>query len=70
MPRDWVERMRIHRRAKALLGMRQKSDERDSFMSQCIDQIQNEGVVDNDEDAEMICELLWEEGGESDDFGD
>ncbi len=70
MPHDWLDRQRIHRRAKAMLGLKQNPDDQATFMQQCIDQIQSEGLVDNDEDAETICQLLWEEGADADEFGD
>lgn len=62
MAYSWIERRRIHRRAKAKLGLlKQSPQEHFDFMRQCIESMTSEGSASDEQEAEMICELLWEE---------
>ena len=68
MPRKWIERWRINRATKKKLGMpvKQSPSEHYIFMQDCVSQMVDEGS-DPDE-AQMICQLLWEEEGSLDDY--
>jgi hypothetical protein len=46
---------------KAQNKPRTKDDESD-FMDDCIAQLTDGGLMDDD-DAEMVCQMLWDEGG-------
>lgn len=62
MSYSYIERRRIHRRAKAKLGLKSYAQGREDFMQQCIDNMVSEGS--DPDDAEMICQLLWDEEGD------
>lgn len=67
MPRSWIERRRIHRQAKQKLGMPIDMQDRADFMTQCVIQMQSEGIDDID-DARAVCEALIEEEASLFDF--
>lgn len=54
------QKQRIHLKARRKLGLLKRDDAQDrfDFMEQCIQELEDEGV----DDAEQICQLLWEEG--------
>lgn len=54
------ERVRIHRQAKRLVGIKSDAGDRFTFMQQCIGELMDEGS--DPEEARSICELLWDEG--------
>ena len=57
------ERQRIHLQAKRKIGMITKdAQDRFDFMQQCIDDLTGNSGADDDE-AEQICQMLWEEQG-------
>ncbi len=68
MPHTWLERRRIHRQAKAKLGLKQSPQERFDFMRQCIDSMTSDGLAEDENQAEEICQLLWEEQGGAEDY--
>ncbi len=57
----WLERRRIHRRAKAKLNIKQDPQDKFDFLSQCIDALTGDGTAADENEAEMICNLLYEE---------
>ena len=59
MPYSAKYLMRINLRSRRLLGWIKRDDAQDKigFMESCIEQLEGEGV----DDAEQVCELLWEE---------
>ena len=61
MPYSAQYLMRINLRSRRLLGWIKRDDPQDKidFIESCVEQLEGEGV----EDAENVCELLWEEGG-------
>lgn len=62
MPYTPVDRQRINLRAKRKLGQAQRGNKQDEqdFMEQCISNLEDQGV----DDAEEVCETLWEEQDE------
>ncbi len=70
MPRSWLERRRIDRQARAKLGLKQSPEDHFSFMQQCVEAMTVDGTAGDENEAELICQLLWEEQSEWDDFGD
>ena len=72
MPHTFLERWRIHQKAKRLLGIEKKDSERLIFMQQCMEDMQGTGEADDVDDARDICELLWDEqqqyDGDDEDF--
>ena len=60
----WIERRRIHRRAKAKLGQKMNGDgSYEDFMGECVSSMM-EDVDTMDEDQAMeVCQTLWDEEG-------
>ena len=56
-----IERRRIHRRAKAKLGLKADTQSRDDFIEQCIIEVMAEDSAAGTDDARSICETMWEE---------
>lgn len=56
----WIERKRIHEKAKEKLGLK-KQDE-DEFMSECVVEVLSSGEASDPEEAISICQDLWDEG--------
>ena len=64
----FAERIRIHRRAKAKLGLnKSEAQDRRIFMEQCVNEMINEGSAGEEDEALAICQMLWDEGS---DLGD
>lgn len=61
MPRPWLERRRVHRDAQRKLGLKVKQQDRYEFMRVCIEQMTANGDASDENEAELICELLFEE---------
>lgn len=69
MPYSYIERQRIHRRAKAKCGLlKRDAQDRYDFMQQCISSIVNESDTMDEGDAELICQMLWDEQGDLGEF--
>ena len=60
MAYSWLERYKIHQKAKNKLGL--VKDE-DSFMEECIQNVMDSGAASDEDEAESICEVLWEDIG-------
>lgn len=58
MSYNWMQRLKIIRKAKAKVGLLKKQSH-DDFIEECIDEATAEGV-DPDE-AEQMCEIMWDE---------
>lgn len=57
MPYSWLERYRIHKKAKVKLGIIKDEDD---FMEECIQNVMDAGAASSESEAEGICEVLWE----------
>lgn len=58
MPYTWLERYKIHQKAKHKLGIQKDED---SFMEECIQNVMDVGAASDEAEAEAICEILWED---------
>lgn len=56
----WIERRKIHRRAKQILGY-DDSGEYEDFMMDCIDGVMGDLEATDEDDAREICQLMWDE---------
>jgi hypothetical protein len=71
MTSKFTDRVRIDRKARALVGLKKQStpQDRDTYLQQCVDQMMESGETDDEDRAVQICNLLWDElesyGGES-----
>jgi len=63
MKTKFTDRMRIDRKARALVGLKKQStpQDRDTYIEQCIDQMMDSGETDDEDRAVQICTLLWDE---------
>lgn len=61
MPYTWIERYKIHQKAKRLVGDKKSQDD---FMEECIQNVMDAGEADNESEAEAICEILWDDIGD------
>ncbi len=64
MPKQysWLQRYRIHRRAKQKLGHSTRDpQDRFEFMQQCMDEMIQSGEAEGADDARDVCELMWDE---------
>lgn len=57
MSYTWLQRYSIHQKAKKKLGI---IKDEDSFMEECIQNVMDSGAASDEDDAEAICEVLWE----------
>ncbi len=57
----WIERHRIHRKAKEKIGLYDDSGDYEDFMSDCIDGVMNDLEATDEDDAREICQLMWDE---------
>lgn len=60
MPYTWLERYKIHQKAKRKLGI---IKDEDSFMEECIQNVMDAGAASDESEAEAICEVLWDDIG-------
>ncbi len=60
---SWLQRFRIHQKAKRKLGHRRQFDAQSKydFMATCMDEMMQSGEADGEDDARDVCELLWNE---------
>ena len=65
MPYSKTDRLRIHRRAKAKVGLLNKQDGTDynDFMDQCISDQMDSGDCGDEDDAREACQTMWDEDG-------
>lgn len=57
----WIERRKIHRKAKEKLGLYDDSGEYDDFMMDCMDGVMGDLETTDEDDARNICQLMWDE---------
>jgi hypothetical protein len=57
------ERQRIHRKAKQKIGVEveHKQDAPEDWMDNCIESVIDDGEAENEDDAEAMCEMIWED---------
>lgn len=58
MPYSWLERYKIHKKAKQRVGLIKSEDD---FMEECIQNVMDSGAASSEGEAEAICEVLWEQ---------
>jgi len=61
MPYTWKERYIIHNKARLKLGLIKSKDD---FMEECIQNVMDTGAASDEDTAEAICEVLWEDIGD------
>ena len=61
----WIERRRIHRRAKTKLGRRMNGDDYESFMGECVGNLMEDVATLDEDQALEMCQTLWDEEGNS-----
>ena len=59
----WIERRRIHRQAKAKLGVKMNGDSYQDFMGECVANMMEDVETMDEEQALETCQLLWDEEG-------
>ena len=58
----WIERRRIHRRAKAKLGLiKQDVGDYEDFMDDCVDNLMDDVETMDEDTARETCQLMWDE---------
>ena len=60
----WIERRRIHRRAKAKLGLIKDVGDYEDFMSDCVDNMMADVDTMDEDQANDTCQMLWDEEGD------
>lgn len=58
-----LQTQQINLKAKRKVGIIKDGDYQD-FMDQCISDLTSSGEAVGDDDAEEMCQMLWEEEGE------
>jgi hypothetical protein len=63
MTTKFTDRIRVDRKARALVGLKRKQtpQDRDIYLQQCIDQMMQSGETDDEDRAAQICNLLYDE---------
>ncbi len=59
----WIERRRIHRKAKTKLGLIKDIGDYDDFMSDCVDNMMDDVDTMDEDTATETCQMLWDEEG-------
>ena len=59
----WIERRRIHRKAKAKLGQKMDSGEYEDFMTDCVSNMMDDVATLDEDQATEVCQTLWDEEG-------
>lgn len=57
----FIERRKIHRKAKQKLGYNDDSGEYEDFMDNCIEGVMGDLEATDEDDARDICQLMWDE---------
>ena len=61
MSYSWKDRYRIHQKAKRLIGVKKNHDD---FMEECIQNVMDAGAASDEDEAEAICEVIWDNIGD------
>jgi len=69
-----VERLKINLDANRKVGRRKEKQDGDSadetdFMEQCVQNLVDSGEFDDEADAEAVCQMLYDNGGDMGDMG-
>ena len=59
----WIERRRIHRKAKEKLGQKMNGDSYEDFMSECVSNLMDDVDTMDEDQALETCQMLWDEEG-------
>jgi len=61
----WIERRRIHRKAKEKLGKKMNGgDSYQEFMEECVGAMMEDVATLDEDEAIEVCQMVWnEEGG-------
>lgn len=61
----WIERRKIHRKAKARVGLvKQDVGDYEDFMDDCIDNMISDVETMDEDQAREACQLMWDEEGD------